>query len=45
MGELRYNRSSIRTSLVVQWLRLCLPLQTVQVQSLVEKLRSHMPHG
>ena len=45
MGELRYNRSSIRTSLVVQWLRLCLPLQTVQVQSLVEKLRSHMPHS
>ena len=31
------------TSLVVQWLRLCLPVQGVQVRSLVRKLRSHMP--
>ena len=33
------------TSLVVQWLRLCLPMQGVWVQYLVRKLRSHMPRG
>ena len=32
-------------SLAVQWLRLCLPMQGVQVQSLVGQLRSHMPRG
>ena len=32
----------IGTSLVVQWLRLLLPMQDVWVQSLVGKLRSHM---
>ena len=31
------------TSLVVQWLRFSLPLQGVQVRSLVGELRSHMP--
>ena len=30
------------TSLAVQWLRFQLPMQGVQVQSLVKKLRSHM---
>ena len=33
------------TSLVVQWLRLCLPLQGVRVWSLLRELRSHMSHG
>ena len=33
------------TSLVVQWLRFCLPMQGLQVQSLVRELRSHMPCG
>ena len=33
-----------RTSLVVQWLRLCLPMQGVWVWSLVWELSSHMPH-
>ena len=33
------------TSLVVQWLRLHLPMQGVWVQSLVAELRSHMPPG
>ena len=33
------------TSLAVQWLRLCLPMQGVQVQSLVGELRSPMPRG
>ena len=31
------------TSLVVQWLRLMLPMQRAQVQSMVRELRSHMP--
>ena len=31
------------TSLVVQWLKLCLPMQGVRVQSLVWQLKSHMP--
>ena len=29
--------------MVVQWLRLRLPMQEIQVQSLVEELRSHVP--
>ena len=29
-------------SLVVQWLRICLPMQRTQVQSLAGELRSHM---
>ena len=33
------------TSLAVQWLRICLPMQGVWVRSLVGELRSHMPHG
>ena len=33
------------TSPVIQWLRLGLPLQEVQVQSLIGELRSHMPRG
>ena len=37
--------NSSGTSLVVQWLRLCLPMQGVQVQSVVEELRSRVPHG
>ena len=28
---------------MVQWLRLCAPLDVVQVQSLVGELRSHVP--
>ena len=32
-------------SLVVQWLRLCLPAQGVCIPSLVRELRSHMPRG
>ena len=31
------------TSLVVQWLRLCFPMQNSWVQSLVGELRSHVP--
>ena len=33
------------TSLVVQWLRICLPMQGTQVRSLFGELRSHMPQG
>ena len=33
------------TSLVVQWLRIHLPMQGTWVQSLVKRLRSHMPWG
>ena len=33
------------TSPVVQWLRLCLPMQDARVRSLVWELRSHMPWG
>ena len=34
------NDSSVGTSLAIQWLRLCLPLQGAQVQPLVRELRS-----
>ena len=33
------------TSLVVQWLRIRLPMQGTRVQSLVGELRSHMTQG
>ena len=33
------------TSLVVQWLRICLAVQGTQVQSLVGELRYHMPQS
>ena len=33
------------TSPAVQQLRLCLPIQGVQVPSLVRELRSHIPHS
>ena len=36
---------AIGTSLVVQWLRLCLPMQKVQVQSLIGDLGSHVSQG
>ena len=35
-------KTILGTSLVVQWLRLCLPMQGVQVQSLVRELRFNM---
>ena len=34
-----------RTSLLIQWLRLCLPMHRVWVQSLIGELRFHMPSG
>ena len=40
---LKYQYS--RTSLVVQWLRIRLPMQGMRVQSLVGELRSHMSWG
>ena len=33
--KILHQEAILRTSLVVQWLRLCLPLQRTQVQSLV----------
>ena len=35
----------LRTSLVVQWLRIHLPMQGMQVQSLLSELGSHVPWG
>ena len=35
----------VGTSLVVQWLRVCLPTQGMKVPSLVGEPRSHMPHN
>ena len=37
--------TGIRTSLVVQWLRIRLAMQGTLVQSLVRELRSHTPQG
>ena len=36
---------SLGPSLVVQWLRLRLPMQGIQVRPLIKELRSHMPGG
>ena len=39
------NAQVLGTALVVQWLRLHLPMQGVRVPSLVRELGSHMAHG
>ena len=44
-GGVAHSKEDGETSLTVQWLRLQLPIQEVQVQSLVQEQRSHMPHG
>ena len=41
----RQRKPHLGTSLAVQWLRPCLPMQEVWVQSLVGDLRSHMPRS
>ena len=38
-------RDNLGTTLLIQWLRICLPMQGTQVWSLVWELRSHMPRG
>ena len=38
-----FKDPGVGTSLAVQWLRLCLPMPGVRVQSLVGELRRHMP--
>ena len=38
-------KSSAGTSLMVQWLRICLPMQGTRVRSLVGELRPHMLWG
>ena len=38
-------RIELGTSGVVQWLRICLPMQDTWVPSLVRELRSHVPWG
>ena len=44
-GKLISKKSSTETALLVQWLRLHLPVQRERFQSLVRELRSHMPCG
>ena len=44
-GDCNYQYCIIGTSLVVQWLRIRLPVQGTQVRSLVGELRSHVPRG
>ena len=39
------KRSELGSSLAVQWLRICLPMQATRVRSLVRELRSHAPQG
>ena len=40
MNKLYYENQ--RTSLVIQWLKICLPMQGTWVRSLVRELRSHI---
>ena len=40
-----FNRNGVGTSLVVQWLRICLAMQRIWVWSLVGELGSHMPQS
>ena len=43
--EIMFLKKWAGTSLVVQWLKLCLPKQSAWVPSLIGELRSHMPPG
>ena len=43
LGAKGLIRNTGGTSLVVQWLRIHLPIQGTRVRSLVQELRSHMP--
>ena len=48
--ELNSRRKAIkkqisRTSLMIQWLRICLPMQGTWVQSLVQEYPMHVPHA
>ena len=43
--ETYLRKQILKISLPVLWFRLLLPMQGVQVQSLVDELRSHIPHG
>ena len=38
-------KSEVGTSLVVQWLKICLAMQKTQVRSLIRELRSRMPRS
>ena len=42
-GRRELRISGFGTSLVVQWLEICLEMQRTWVQSLVRELRPHMP--
>ena len=39
------NKNSAGVTLMVQWLRICLPMQRTLFQSIIWKLRFHMPQG
>ena len=39
------KRDGSKTCLVIQWLRICLAMYGMQVQPLVQELRSHKPEG
>ena len=45
INKLKDKNHMIGNSLALQWLRVCLAMQRMQVQSLVEELWSHMPHS
>ena len=45
MSKKPIKNFSVGTSLAVQWLRLCLPMQVVWVPSLVVELDPNIPHG
>ena len=45
VGDSQWRVASRDTSLVVQWLRICLAMLGTWVRSLVGELRSHMPWG
>ena len=43
VADTNFKTHEFGTSLVVQWLRICLAMQGMGVWALVEELRSHMP--
>lgn len=45
MDLMKKTKRTRGTFLVIQWIRLCLPMQGLQVRPLVSKLRSCMPHS
>ena len=45
LEEVKFKKKVRGTTLMVQWLRILLPMQETWIRSLVREPRSHLPQG